>query len=119
MFPLPARVNITGATCKMDLLKCKMRRFFATCIPRRRVQLVGLKEKTFYGSHGTETALNILKNSDGHLYVGVPEYEVQFMQPPENTRRIQPIKQIEKMSFSEFIPVVQASAIEKRKIRAL
>eukprot|EP00397_Hematodinium_sp_SG-2012_P063225 GEMP01086928.1.p1 GENE.GEMP01086928.1~~GEMP01086928.1.p1 ORF type:complete len:245 (+),score=41.00 GEMP01086928.1:185-919(+) len=94
-------------------------RHFASCVPRRRVQLVGLKQGVFYGPDGSETALSVLRHTDGPLYVGLPEYEVSGMHPPETNRRIQPIKEIEKMDHREFIPPVQASVLEKRKVRAL
>lgn len=96
-----------------------MRRFFASCVPRRRVHLVGLKERQFYGEDGSETALNMLKNTEGPLYVGIPDEEIQYVQPPKDARRIQPIKEIEHVAYSEFIPPIQAAILEKRTVKGV
>lgn len=94
-------------------------KYFSSCVPRRRLTLVGLKSGVFYGPDGSEAALNSLKKHDGRLFVGLPKDETLGAHPPEGHQRLQPIKEIEKFNWGEFYPPIQAAVIEKRDVVAL
>lgn len=91
--------------------------------------VVGLNENKFFGQDGAEEGLKLLERIADHgvdgtqynLLLGMSEREMAELEKENKVKqnRLTPSRELEGRTFGEFIPIVQASMVDRRPRKAV